>query len=103
MLNMESHKRKTTEEEMALTGSHRIEDEGKSVDDGNEGYADLGTIEALEGLDDIIGDGDDSDEEEFGIKHELLVGYLDDAKVVEENDLTANVRKQYTSANVSFF
>ncbi len=99
---MESNKKKTTEEEMALTGSHRIEGEGKSVDDGNEGYADLGTIEALEGLDDIIGDGDDSDEEEFGIKHELLVGYLDDAKVVEENDLIANVRKQYTSANVSF-
>ena len=81
---MESNKKKTTEEEMALTGSHRIEDEGKSGDDGNEGYADLGTIEALAGLDDIVADGDDSDEEGFGIKQELLVGYLDDAKIVEE-------------------
>ena len=60
MLKMESNKKKTTEEEMALTGSHTIEDEGKFGDDGNEGYADLGTIEALAGLDDIVADGDDS-------------------------------------------
>ena len=76
-------------------------EEGKS-DEGSEGNYDMGSVDILAELDDIESEDDESGANDFVIKQELLIGYLDDAKVVEENDLTPNVRKQYTSSNVAF-
>ena len=96
---MSLHEKKAGEEE-TLTSRNSDKEECKSDEDDGE-YVDLGAVAALAELDDFS-DIDSEDEEEFEMKQELLVAYLDDAKVVEENDLTRNVRKQYTSANVSF-
>ena len=95
---MSLNEKKTGDEESLTSMNRNNKEEGKSDD---EEYVDLGSIDALAELVDFS-DVDSEEEEEIEMKQELLVAYLDDAKVVEENDLTPNVRKQYTSANVSF-
>ena len=98
---MTLNEKKSAGEEKALTSSHSNKEEGKS-DEGSEGNYDMGSVDILAELDDIESEDGESGANDFVIKQELLIGYLDDAKVVEENDLTPNVRKQYTSSNVAF-
>ena len=83
---------------------------GKSNSKGEIDFGDLSNLltgPEVDGNDDLrVNEIDqmnnDDDKNKNYSKHDLLIEYKAAAKIVEEDDLHPEVRKQYNSANVSF-